>query len=433
MKQYGPYRIHKTGFFVSLCLVVLFVFDGLAFCEAQKRPRAGNLKVIQLPEPNLSGPVSLEGAISARRSVRQFSDKTLSFVQIGQLCWAGQGITDKRQGLRAAPSAWAAYPIELYFVTSDGTFIYRPDDHSLEQVIASDIRSQLSKAAGQDSIAEAACDIVIAGSVRKLAPRSGNKAVKFLFLEAGHVAENIQLQAVTLGLASVPVGAFEVKNVARVCGLSGDLEPLLIVCVGYPLTQPKSQGELKSGGAAETKKKALLVVPSVNFSDDELFETRRVLNQAGIESVIASSKIGPLQGMFGALASSEISLDKVHVEDYDAVVFIDGSGTAEFFANRSALDIARQAAAEEKVLAAITVAPTILANAGVLRGKRATGYITQRDAIQKGDAQYTGAAVERDGLIITASAHSTVVPFAQAIVAALEGKQPKPSEKTRQQ
>jgi protease I len=424
--------------------VALFIFDAPAFCEVQKRPRPGALKVIQLPEPNLSGLLSLEGAISARRSVRQFTDKPLNFIQIGQLAWAGQGITDRQQDLRAAPSAGAAYPIELYFVTSDGSFVYRPDDHSLEQVIASDARSQLSKTVRQGVLSEAACDIVIAGSVRKLAPRSGSKAERFLFIEAGHVAENIQLQAVALGLASAPIGDFEVKNVARACGLSNDLVPLLIVCVGHPVGRQKSQGESKPGGTTAEKKKVLLIVPGVNFNDEELFETRRVLKQAGFESVIASSKIGPLQGMFGALAASEMTLDKVRVEDFDAFVFLDGSGTAEFFTNRSALDIARQAVAAGKVIAAITVAPAILANAGVLRGVRATGYITQRETIQKGGAQYTGAPVERDGLIITASDSSAVVSFVQTVVAVLEGKpaspdsrasrggQPKPGEKARQ-
>ena len=405
---------------------MLFAFDAPAFCEVPKRPRAGALKVVQLPAPSLSGTVSLEEVINTRRSVRQFADKPLSFIQIGQLAWAGQGITDKERGLRAAPSAWAAYPIGLYFVTPEGLFVYQPDGHSLEQIASTDLRNQLSSAVGQEALAEAACDIVIAGSVRKLAPKSGNKAEKFMLLEAGHVAENIQLQAVALKLATLPVGAFEPKNVSRVCGLPGDLEPLLIVAVGYP-RQSKTGAE---SGAAE-KKKVLLVVPSVDFRDEELFETQRVFNEAGIASVIASSKIGPLQGMLGGLAASEVVLDKVGVEDFEAVVFIGGSGTAEFFADEVVLNIARKAAAERKVIAAISTAPTILANAGVLKGVRSTGFITQQEAMRKAGAKYTGAAVEQDGLIITASDPSAALPFAQTIVSALEKKQQKPVKKPR--
>jgi SagB-type dehydrogenase family enzyme len=404
---------------------MVFILDVPVFCEVQKRPRADGLKVVQLPAPSLSGLVTLEEAISVRRSVRQFADKPLNFVQIGQLAWAGQGITDKQHGLRAAPSAWAVYPIELYFVTSEGLFVYQPDEHSLEQIVSTDLRSQLSLAVKQESLAEAACDIVIAGSVRKLAPKFGNRAEKFLFLEAGHVSENIQLQAVALKLASVPVGDFDAKSVDKICGLAGDLEPLLIVAVGYP----REPGAGSESGAAAGNKKVLLVVPAANFRDEELFETQRVLNEAGIASVVASSKIGPLQGMLGGLVASEVVLDKVQVEDYDAVVFIGGSGAAEFFADPAALDIARRAAAGRKVIAAISVAPAILANAGVLKGVRATGFINQREMIRKGGAKYTGAAIERDGLIITASDPSVVVPFARMVASVIEERQPKPVKK----
>jgi protease I len=123
--------------------------------------------------------------------------------------------------------------------------------------------------------------------------------------------------------------------------------------------------------------------------------------------------------MSGGLVASELTLDNAHVDDFDAIVFIGGPGTGEFFNNSAALNIAREAGAKHKVIAAISVAPTILANAGVLRNLRATGFISQRESIQKGGAQYTGAPVERDGLIITASGPLVVVPFAQSIVATL--------------
>ncbi len=423
MKRFGISRISKIGFLAACCLVGLSVLALPVFSQVQRRSRAGGSKVIQLPAPNLSGTVSLEEAIGMRRSVRQFADKPLNFVQMGQLAWAGQGITDKQRGFRAAPSAGALYPIELYFVTPDGLFVYRPDEHSLEQLSQSDLRKQLSAAAQkQGSVEDAACDIVIVGSARKVATKYGNKATRFMLLEAGHVAENIQLQAVTLGLASVPVGAFDIKNVAKVCQLPGNLEPLLIVCVGHPLVQQTAE---PSGKTAAGAKKVVLVVPSVNFADAELFETQRVLTEAGIETVIASSKIGPLQGTLGGIAASEVVLDKVRVEDFDAVVFVGGPGAAEYFTNPAALGIVREAAARYKVVAAISIAPTILANAGLLRGVRATGFITQREQMLKGGAQYTGTPVERDGLVITASDPSATIPFAQTIAAALQEERPK--------
>ncbi len=406
------------------CLTALLAAVLPAFCEVPRRTRAGELKVIQLPEPNKSGAVSLETAINMRRSVQQFADAPLSFAQIGQLAWAGQGITDKQQGLRAVPSAGDLYPIELYLVTPEGVFVYNSEGHSLKQISSLDLRKQLSSAAsGLGPVEDAACDIVIAGSVRKIAPKYGNKAQKFMLLEAGQVAGNIQLQAVSLGLASMPVSDFETRNVARVCELPAEFEPLLIVCVGHPFVQQKSQDQAQS--AVQITKKAILIVPAARFADVELFETQRILNEAGIASVVASSKIGVIQGAFGGIVASEITLDSLKVEDYEAVVFIGGPGAADYFNNLAVLRIAREASARNKVIAAISAAPMILANAGVLRGIRATGLPQQREQMKKTGAQFTGSTVEHDGLIITASDSSVAVQFARAIVVALKERQSK--------
>lgn len=409
------------------CLTALLAAVLPAFGEAPRRTLTGDLKVIQLPEPNRAGPVSLETAINTRRSTRQFADTPLNYAQIGQLAWAGQGITDKQQGLRAAPSAGDLYPIELYFVMPEGLFVYNPEGHSLKQISSLDLRKQLSAAAsGLGPVEDAACDIVIAGSARKVAVKYGNKAQKLMQLEAGCVAQNIQLQAVSLGLGSMPIGDFETRNVARVCEVPAELEPLFIVCVGYPFVQQKSQDQSLS--AVQTTKKAVLIVPAAQFADAELFETQRILTEAGIASVVASSKIGVIQGVFGGIVASEITLDNLKVEDFDAVVFIGGPGAADYFNNPVVLRIAREASARNKVIAAISAAPMILANAGVLRGIRATGLPQQREQMKKTGAQYTGSAVERDGNIITANDSSATVQFARVIVTVLKANLPKPDK-----
>jgi protease I len=419
----APRRILLAG----CLLVVLLALSLPAFGEGQRRTRAGDLKVIQLPEPNRVGPASLETVINTRRSTRQFADMPLNYAQIGQLAWAGQGITDKQQDLRVVPSEGGLYPIELYLVTPEGVFVYNPEGHSLKQISSLDLRKQLSAAAsGLGPVEDATCDIVIAGSVRKIAPRYGNKAQKLMLIEAGNVAGNIQLQAVSLGLVSMSVGDFETRNAARVCELPAELEPLLIVCVGHPFLQQKSQDQ--SQPAVQITKKAVLIVPPVRFADAELFETQQVLKDAGIASVVASSKIGVIQGAFGGIVASEITIDNLKVEDYEAVVFIGGPGVADYFNNPVVLRIAREASARNKVIAAISAAPMILSNAGVLRGIRATGLPQQREQMKKAGAQLTGSAVERDGRIITASDSSVAVQFARAIVAALKGNQPKPDK-----
>ena len=428
MRLNGDSKIMNGVLSAGCCLAVLLAITLPAFGEAPRRTRSAETKVIQLPEPNKSGAVSVETAINTRRIARQFADKPLNYAQIGQLLWAGQGITDMQQMLRAAPSADALYPIELYLVTPEGLFIYNSEGHSLKQISTLDLRKQLSAAAsGQGPVEDAACDIVIAGSTRKVATKYGNKAQKLMLLEAGHVAENIELQAVSMGLTSLSASSFEPRNISRICELPGELEPFLIVCAGYPFMQQKPQDQNQS--AVQTTKKTAIIVPAAQYADAELLDTQRVLKEAGIITVVASSKIGALQGAFGGIASSEITFDKLNIDDFDAVVFIGGPGVADYFNNPAVLAIAREASARNKVIAAISAAPRILANAGILRGIRATGLPQQREQMKKAGAQYTGSPVERDGPIITANDSSVAVQFARTIVTALKANQPK-SDKT---
>ena len=192
------------------------------------------------------------------------------------------------------------------------------------------------------------------------------------------------------------------------------------------LVQQKPQDQAQS--AVQTAKKAVLIVPAAQFADAELFETQRILNEAGIASVVASSKMGELQGVYGGIAASEITLDNLKVEDYEAVVFIGGPGAADYFNNPAVLRIVREASARNKVIAAISDAPMILSNAGVLRGIRATCLPQQREQMKKAGAQFTGSAVERDGLIITANDSSVAVQFARAIVTVLKANLLKPDK-----
>ena len=403
----------------------------LAVCLGQHKRGAQSqvspLKIVQLSEPRLKGPVSFEQALARRRSVRKFTRQQLDFVQIGKLAWAGQGITEKQRGFRTAPSAGAIYPMKLYFATQQGLFVYNPYEHNLEAILNQDVRGILAAAAlGQRAVAGAACDIIIAGSERKLAYKYGNKARRYMLLEAGHIAQNIQLQAVSLELASVTIGAFGIMDVARVCQLPADLEPLYIICVGYPMgrmTIDTSKEEKEARKMDSTKaKRAVLIIASENFRDEELFKTKRELEKANVETVIASTRTGFLKGMLGNKAEAAILVNELSVDDYDAIIFIGGSGASQYFDSQVALNIARQAKDKQKVLAAICIAPTVLANAGVLDGVRATSFSSERGKLRKAGAKYTSAPVERDGLIITGNGPRAAGRFGKAIADALTGK-----------
>ncbi|MHC4062374.1 MAG: nitroreductase family protein, partial [Planctomycetota bacterium] len=146
--------------------VLAIMLTGFAVLSlGQYGSRSSPRKVYQLTEPKLTGPVSFEQVLVKRRSMRTFADLPLNLVQIGQLAWAGQGVTDRERGFRTAPSAGALYPIELYFATKDGIFVYSSDDHSLERTSDQDLRGRLASAVSEpEVVAGAACDIILAGS-----------------------------------------------------------------------------------------------------------------------------------------------------------------------------------------------------------------------------------------------------------------------------
>jgi SagB-type dehydrogenase family enzyme len=192
-----------------------------------------------LPEPRFESAASLEETLAERRSVRTFRDEPLSLTETAQLLWAAQGITDRPRGLRTAPSAGALYPMEVFLVVrkadglSPGVYRYLPGGHELESVRAGDLSGALAEAAlGQSSIREAPAAIVLAGVYARTRGRYGDRTERYVHMEAGHVGQNIALQAAALGLSSVMMGAFQDLEVARVVGMSTGEAPLYIIPVG---------------------------------------------------------------------------------------------------------------------------------------------------------------------------------------------------------
>lgn len=189
----------------------------------------------RLPAPHLKGGMSVEEAIAQRRSVRRFADRALKPEEISLLCWAAQGITDPDGRFRAAPSAGALYPIELYVVTAGGVDHYRPPGHALERHLAGDHRRTLQAAAlEQDSVGAAGICFVITAVVERTAKKYGRDAERFCWIEAGHVAQNILLQATALHLGAVPIGAVEAEEAAKALKLPPDHRVLYLVAVGQP-------------------------------------------------------------------------------------------------------------------------------------------------------------------------------------------------------
>jgi len=191
-------------------------------------------KVIELPKPILKSEKSLEEALAKRQSVRSYTARQLSIQEVSQLLWAGQGEKGRRFG-RTAPSAGALFPLELYLVTRQATFHYDPGSHSLVTVHAGDLRDPLAAAAlGQGCVRTAPAVVVISAVIERTAVKYRGRAERYVYMEVGHAAQNILLEAVSLGLGAVPVGAFEDARVRQVLKLPENQAPLMLIPVGQP-------------------------------------------------------------------------------------------------------------------------------------------------------------------------------------------------------
>ncbi|MGQ9473369.1 MAG: SagB/ThcOx family dehydrogenase [Candidatus Caldatribacteriaceae bacterium] len=196
---------------------------------------------ITLLAPKRESSLSLEEALFRRRSVRSFQGEPLLLEELAQLVFAACGITEELYGFRTAPSAGALYPLELLVVVgkveglSPGIYRYLPQKHQLEKLLSGDRRAELCQAAlSQGSIREAPVVLVIAAEYEKTTRRYGERGIRYVHMEAGHVGQNIYLQAESLGLGTVAIGAFQDQEVARALNLPPKLVPLYIFPVGKP-------------------------------------------------------------------------------------------------------------------------------------------------------------------------------------------------------
>lgn len=222
-----------------LCsLALLLLLGGCSWLSSGERAVNGTPtgadETIALPSPQAVGRMSVEEAIARRRSVRDFTGQLLTERDLSQLLWATQGITDPG-GLRAAPSAGALYPLEVYVAIATGLYHYLPEGHRLSRRSDRDLRAALSRAAlSQEAVRDAPAVFVIAAVPARTEAKYGARAGRYVDLEAGHAAENLLLQAVALGLGGVPIGAFTDSDVQRTLGLPAGYQPLLLIPVGHP-------------------------------------------------------------------------------------------------------------------------------------------------------------------------------------------------------
>jgi SagB-type dehydrogenase family enzyme len=197
---------------------------------------------MKLPSPKSKGTVSVEQAIMQRRTIRSYSSRMLNLEQLSQLLWAASGITEVSGFKRAVPSAGALYPMDIYAVIGQfcikkfeaGVYHYQPQKHWLNQLSNQDLREDVARASlSQIWMAEAPLNFIITAEYKRMAIKYGQRGDRYTMIEAGHMGQNIFLQAEAMGLAAGIVGAFHDKVLIDILKIPYSYKPLLIMPIGY--------------------------------------------------------------------------------------------------------------------------------------------------------------------------------------------------------
>jgi protease I len=170
----------------------------------------------------------------------------------------------------------------------------------------------------------------------------------------------------------------------------------------------------------EPKAKVAVIIAFEDFRDEEYFKTVDAFAKYEIEKVSVSTEMGEARGADGEDVNIDLTVDELKVEDYDAVVFIGGPGAIDYLDNEKSYNIARETIKKKKILAAICISPTILAKAGVLKGKKATVWSSSADKqpikiLEQNGAIFVDKKVVQDGRIITANGPQAAETFGEKI------------------
>jgi len=167
-------------------------------------------------------------------------------------------------------------------------------------------------------------------------------------------------------------------------------------------------------------KTVVMVIAEKIFRDEEYQVPKDILSKAGIKVVTASTTTGEATGKLGLKVRPDILVSQIDTDQLDALIFIGGAGAEQYFHDQQAHKVAKEAAQKGKIYGAICIAPVILANAGLLNGKRATVFSSGAEDLKKGGAVYTGSDVDIDGNLITGCGPEAAKNFGERLLEMLK-------------
>lgn len=205
--------------------------SGPAAEPTETRPAWSHDSLQLLPPPDLLDGALLTEAITRRGSVREFTPDPLSWPQIAALLWAAQGLVEPG-GSRTVPSAGALYPLEIYLVTDTEVLHYVPGTATVEVRRTTRGKELIQEATRDTPASFAPAIVVITGVPSRVTGKYAERGIQYMWLEAGHAAQNLLLAAAAMGLGAVTVGAYDDETVAEALGLSDAEQPLYLIPVG---------------------------------------------------------------------------------------------------------------------------------------------------------------------------------------------------------
>jgi SagB-type dehydrogenase family enzyme len=220
------------------------IFGGLDWSAKPGTYKEYDAEKLDLPSPQMDGGSPFWEVVESRRSVRRFESEALSLADLSQLLWATQGITAERGGyqFRASPSAGALYPIETYVVANDiaqlapGVYHYWIPGHKLEGLRLGDFRREVAASAlDQEVVYHAPCVFIWTAVFQRSKWKYRQRAYRYIYLDAGHIAQNLALASVALGLGSCQIGALYDEEVNDLVGVDGREESAIYMsAIGKP-------------------------------------------------------------------------------------------------------------------------------------------------------------------------------------------------------
>ncbi len=430
---------------ILFIIFALFIGSSLVFGAGSNNAKAKKVVTIdkmKLPATEAEGDVSVEQVLKKRGKKVQTTTRNLSFFEVSQLLWAGYGYNNIDEKTRTVASQDDAYPLSLYLATNNNIYRYLPDENAVEKVAESDIRKKLSDAAKKDAnVYRSTFNIIVTGSEKKAGYRMPRNAKQYMLVEAGRVCQNIELEAIALGLAVKSTLNFDVKKVRSLLKLKGSDEPIAIITINktssknaYDFKPIKARQE-STQATTELPKRVAVVIPDRRVIEREYSDILATFRLVGVSVDVACPTLNEVRGDRGNIIRPNILIKDLRSSDYDGIVLVGGATGKKLYKDDALVArIVRDFYNDGDLIGALGRTPKILAMAGIVRNLRVASDLSQRKELKRAGAVWIDSPIEISGNIITAKGYvsgsginsedgfSGVNRFASDYVMTLKGK-----------